>query len=71
MKSFETIAKEASPKDYSVVAHIADCSGKNVKMVVQGKRGDNFNIQAIFSDLLDAKAELIKKYRKTKKQKID
>lgn len=71
MKSFETIAIEASPRDYYVVAHIADCSPKNVKLVVQGKRGDNFNIQLIFSGLLDAKAELIRKYRKNKKQKID
>jgi hypothetical protein len=71
MKSFETIANEASPKDYHVVAHIADCSPKNVKMVVQGKRGDNFNIQLIFSALLDTKTELITKYRKDKKQKMD
>jgi hypothetical protein len=71
MKSFETIANEASSKDYHVVAYVADCSPKNVKLVVQGKRGDNFNIQQIFSDLLDAKAELIRKYRRTKKQKID
>lgn len=71
MKSLETIAIEASPRDYYVVAHIADCSPKNVKLVIQGKRGDNFNIQLIFSGLLDAKAELIRKYRKNKKQKID
>lgn len=71
MKSFETIENEASPKDYSVVAQIADCTAKNVKMVIQGKRGDNFNIQSIFSELLDMKAELIRKYRKTKKQRID
>jgi len=71
MKSLETIAYEASPKDYYVVAEIADCSQKNVKMVVKGKRGDNFNIQQIFSGLLDAKTELIRKYRKNKKRKID
>jgi hypothetical protein len=71
MKSLETIAIEASPRDYYVVAHIADCSPKNVKLVIQGKRGDNFNIQLIFSGLLDAKAELIRKYRKNKKQKMD
>ncbi|SKC47406.1 hypothetical protein [Ohtaekwangia koreensis] len=71
MKSLETITNEASPKDYYVVAQIADCSPKNVKMVIQGKRGDNFNIQLIFSGLLDAKAELERKYRKSKKQKID
>lgn len=69
MKSFETISIEASPRDYYVVAHIADCSPKNVKLVVQRKRGDNFNIQQIFSGLLEAKTELIRKYRKTKKQK--
>ncbi|HEY9044972.1 MAG TPA: hypothetical protein VIN08_03720 [Ohtaekwangia sp.] len=71
MKSFDTIAMEASSKDYHVVAQIADCSLKNVKLVVQGKRGDNFNIQLIFSGLLDAKTELIGKYRKNKKRKID
>jgi hypothetical protein len=71
MKSFETIAIEASPKDYYVVAQIADCTAKNVKLVVQGKRGDHFNIQLIFSGLLDCKTDLTKKYRKTKKQRRD
>ena len=64
MKSFETIANEAAPKDYYVVAEIADCSPKNVQMVVKGKRGDHFNIQKIFSEFLTIKEELRRKYRK-------
>ena len=67
MKTFETITREASPKDYYVVAEIADCSVKNVQMVVKRKRGDNYNIQKIFTGLLFAKEEL-KRYRRKKKE---
>ena len=66
MKSFETIANEASPKDYHVVAEIADCSPKNVQMVVKRLRGDHFNIQRIFSEFLEMK-EVLKRYRKKKR----
>jgi len=65
MKSFETIAIEAAPKDYHVVADIAGCSPKNVQMVIQRKRGDNYNIQEIFTGFLLAKAAL-RKLRKKK-----
>ena len=67
MKSFETIANEATPKDYYVVAEIADCSPKNVQMVVKGKRREHFNIQIIFAGFLVAKEEL-KKHRIRKKR---
>jgi hypothetical protein len=66
MKTFETIAIEATPKDYYLVAEIADCSPKNVQMVVRGKRGDHFNIQKIFSDFLLIKEDLKKRYRRKK-----
>jgi hypothetical protein len=67
MKSFETIANEASAKDYYVVAEIASCSPKNVQLVVKRKRGDHFNIQKIFSGFLLAKEEL-KRHRKKKEK---
>lgn len=67
MKSFETIASEATSKDYYVVAEIADCSPKNVQMVVRKLRGDHFNIQKIFSEFLTMKEEL-KRYRKKKRR---
>lgn len=60
MKTLDTIAKEAAQKDYHVVAEIANCSPKNVQMVVKGKRTDNYNIQEIFSGFLLAKEELKK-----------
>jgi hypothetical protein len=63
MKSFETIAEEATSRDFHVVAEIAGCSGKNVQMVVKRLRRDNFNIQLIFSEYLTLKEEL-KRHRK-------
>ncbi|MFZ6011187.1 MAG: hypothetical protein ACOYXT_12645 [Bacteroidota bacterium] len=67
MKSFQTIAIEATPKDYYVVAEIADCSPKNVQMVVKRLRGDNFNIQKIFTEFLSVK-EALKQYRRKKEK---
>ncbi len=64
MKSYETISIEASPKDYYLVADIAGCSPKNVQLVIKQQRGDNYNIQKIFSGLLISKEDLKRKYRK-------
>lgn len=67
MKTFDSIAKEATSKDYYIVAEIANCSPKNVQLVVRGKRGDHFNIQRIFSEFLAIKVELRRKYRRVNK----
>jgi hypothetical protein len=70
MKTFDSIAKEATSKDYYIVADIADCSPKNVQLVVRRMRGDHFNIQQIFSEFLGIKEELKRKYRKARTKRI-
>lgn len=58
MKTFTQIQNEALRGDYVIVAGLAGCSSKNVELIVKEQRPDNYNVQKIFSNLLQQRAEL-------------
>jgi len=64
MKSWQQIKELAKKDDWTTVADIAGCSPKNVRMVADSKRPDNFNIQKIFSDLIACREQVARKYKR-------
>ncbi len=66
MKSWTEIKKEAQRGDWERVAEIAGCTRDLVEKVARGDRKDNRNLQEIFSDLIESRETLVKKYRKQK-----
>jgi L-ascorbate metabolism protein UlaG (beta-lactamase superfamily) len=66
MKSWEQIKNEAQRGDWERVAEIAGCSRKLVELVARGERKDHYKLQEIFTQLIESRESLVKKYRKTK-----
>lgn len=64
MKTWEQIKRLSDSTDYNKVAKIAGCSPKNVRLVSDGKRPDNFQIQKIFSEYLTCLQRLARKYNR-------
>ncbi len=66
MKTWEQIKREAQRGDWERVAEIAGCSRKLVEQVARGEKKDHYMLQEIFTQLIESRETLVKKYRKNK-----
>lgn len=68
MKSFKEIQKVAEKGDYTQVARIIGKSASLVRMVANQQRADYYNIQRVFSDLLEQRERLVQREKKRQKK---
>lgn len=59
----------AAKGDFVRVAEITNSSESNVKKVVAGMRPDNYNIQKVFSDMLESREKLADREAKRRSRK--
>lgn len=69
MKSLLQIKALSAKGDFVRVAEITGSSESNVKKVIAGLRPDNYNIQRVFSDLLEARERLAQREAKRRSRK--
>jgi uncharacterized protein YxjI len=66
MKSFAEIKKLKEKGDTLRVAEIAGCTLENVRLVINKMRPDNYNIQRIFSDIIEHRQRLTARFKNQK-----
>lgn len=68
MKSLKEIGRKAEKGDYTTVARIVGKSSSLVHMVVSEQRKDNYNIQRVFSDVLETRERLMLREQKRRER---
>ena len=68
MKSFKEIQRKAEKGDFTQIARIIGMSASLIRMVVAEERADHYNIQRVFSDMLEQRERLTQREKKRQKK---